>query len=68
MWGGRNPPSLVYACNNYELYITSDRGSDRRPNLCKRRRAAAGELYIPQESWPFSSSFFILFTSLHISF
>ena len=37
--------------------------SNRRPNLCERRRAAAGELYIQQESWPFSSSFLHCFYS-----
>ena len=42
--------------------------SDCRPNLCKRRRAAAGELCIPQESWPFSPSFFTLFPCIDIFF
>ena len=42
--------------------------SDRRFNLCKRMRVAAGELYIFQESWIFSSSFFTLLPSIHISF
>ena len=28
--------------------------SDRRPNLYNEGRSAAGELYTPQESWPFS--------------
>ena len=48
--------------------MSSDRGNDRRTNLCKRRRAAAGELYISLESWPFSSSFFTLFPCIDISF
>ena len=34
----------------------------------QRRPAAAGELYIPQSSWPFSSSFFTLFPCINISF
>ena len=39
------------------IHSSSHRSSDRRPNLCKRRRADAGELYILKESWPFSLSF-----------
>ena len=35
--------------------------SDRRPNPCKGRQAAAVELYISQESWLFSPSFLSLF-------
>ena len=42
--------------------------SDHRPNLCKNRWIGTGELYIPQESWPFSSSFLTLFLYMHISF
>ena len=34
----------------------------------QRRPSAAGELYIPQESWPFSSYFFTLFPFIDISF
>ena len=46
----------------------SSASSDRVPNnLCKKRRTAAGELYIIQKSWPFSSSL-TLFLSIHIYF
>ena len=50
------------------LFVSSDRSSDRRPNLCKERRTVAGELYIPQQSCPFSASLLTLFPSIHISF
>ena len=42
--------------------------SDRPANLCKERRWAAEELYIPQDSWSFSPSFLTLFLSIHIFF
>ena len=42
------------------------RTTQRRSNLCKGRRAAAGELYIPQENWQFLSSFLRLFASIYI--
>ena len=49
------------------LRISNDRYSGRRPNHA-RSPAAAGELYILQSSWPFSSSFFILFPYIDIFF
>ena len=45
-----------------------DLSTDRRSNLCKEVRADAEGLYIPHESWSFSSSFLTLFSSIHISF
>ena len=47
---------ILYSINTFIYYVI-----DRSPTQpCKGGRAAAGELYIPLESWPFSS-FFIIF-------
>ena len=48
---------------NRVMYIYVQVSSDRRPNLAKEADAA-GELYIPQESWSFSSFFIIFFAWL----
>ena len=60
---------LCIGYNSLVFNLLSDHGSDRRPNLAKEFDAA-GELYIPQKSWPYSSFFIIFFcmVSMHIFF